>query len=123
MNIVNIIITFMLICCTWIFFRANNFGDATYIFINLFNGIDISVVYFKETLSRIGFNWFYLILSFVSIVLLFVVDVLEYKEKICDRLRRKKTLIRWSVYIVLTIFVIVCKIYTAESQQFIYFNF
>lgn len=122
-GILKIVVTFMFICCTWVFFRTANFDEAIYIFSNAFRGIEFSVEYIGNSLYRMGFDWFYLILAIVVLLILLVIDILEYKQKLCDRLRNKKTVVRWSIYIALTVIVIACKIYTAASQQFIYFNF
>lgn len=116
-------VTFSVICLTWIFFRANSFGDAIFFLKNIFNGIEFSFDYFGSTLITMGFTKFYCLIIFIAIFIQILIDIIHDKITISEFISERKLIYRWAIYILAITFILVCKIYTAESQQFIYFNF
>ena len=122
-TVFKICVTFSLICLTWIFFRANCLSDAIYIFKNIFNGMEISFNYFRMTLVKMGFTKFYCLIICAVILIQIVIDIIHDKDTIQKFISEKTLFCRWAIYILTIVFVLYCKIYIAESQQFIYFNF
>ena len=70
-----------------------------------------------------GFTNQVCVIIFISFVTLVVIDGIQCKRKIADVLTAKKSFMRWSVYILFAFYILFCKMYMAESQQFIYFQF
>ena len=117
-NILQIIITFTLVCFGWIFFRANNISDAIYViknmFINIGNGVPI---------DQLGLDSFQLKVAFLSIGVMELIHLIqEYKKKtIREIISTKPIWIRWSLYYILVLCIILLG--TFGSQEFIYFQF
>ncbi|MBU5427903.1 MBOAT family protein [Tissierella pigra] len=117
-NILQITITFALVCFGWIFFRANNISDAIYViknmFINIGNGVPI---------DQLGLDSFQLKVAFLSIGVMELVHLIqEYKKKtIREIISTKPIWIRWSLYYILVLWIILLG--TFGSQEFIYFQF
>ena len=94
-----------------------------YIIRHAFSNIEFSVLYVKQSLASMGFSKFYLFLAVLVILMLVIVDVKNYKQPVHEKIKEQKTWVRWSIYIVFAVVILVCKIYTAQSQEFIYFQF
>ena len=72
------VITFILVCFAWIFFRANSMSDAMLLLKNLFSFTGGG---FDATLSAMGINLTTALLMIVSVALLFLVDrMLTYDD-------------------------------------------
>ena len=95
----SILVTFCLICFTWIFFRAEDFSDAAYIISNIFS----PTVFSLENLVsdfRVGVAIFALIL-FVAIEL-----IMAYGKKIVDLFYRAPHACRALLYLGLVIVIV-----------------
>lgn len=139
-KIIKIIITFSLICFSWIFFRANTINDAVYIIKYMFDNISItnliqsfsSIV--NENLINIStMRHFYFRAIIIGIITLFIMDIIR-----CHKSNNAKTLeeivlvktnkfIRWIIYIVFVIVIIVMFLIQngvyGQTGEFIYFQF
>lgn len=128
----NIIITFTLICFSWIFFRANHIEDAFIIIRRLGSGYSkllfnfqqygVSLV-FKDTFLglKMGMSFYNFIFSCLLIALLVAlerINQLRSFQKICDG---KPTWIRWCAYYAVIIIIILGGVFGENS--FIYFQF
>lgn len=137
---IKIVITFILICFTWIFFRVNTLSDAIYILNNMFKNISISkfiqncyTIVNENLVSVSTMRYFYFGIIIISIIVLFIMDI-----KRCKKMNNQKTIediaftktnriIRWIMYIIFTItiiwmFIIQNGIF-GQTGQFIYFQF
>ncbi len=100
-------VTFLLICLSWIFFRANSMTDAVYILSHLF----------ASTKGGFALNG--------SIV--FFIVFMEYIQhqhqagRIAHLFSGRPLLVRWSLYYALVMIVLIFGSY--KEQQFIYFQF
>lgn len=117
-SILQIIITFTLVCFGWIFFRANNISDAIYVIKNMFTNIGNGV-----PIDQLGLDSFQLKVAFLSIGVMELVHLIqEYKKKtIREIISTKPIWIRWSLYYILVLCIILLG--TFGSQEFIYFQF
>lgn len=112
-------ITFSLVTFAWIFFRANSISDAIYVIKNMFYG-DFSNLY--DQASNLGLDSFQLNISIISIILMELVHLLQAKVgSIRDFVSRRPILIRWALYYILVVWIIVFASF--GSQEFIYFQF
>lgn len=112
-----------MICITWVFFRADSFSDAIYIFTGAFQNWHWSLSYFVNTAWAMGLNKIYFLLIVISLLILAGIEAIQYKKPICEFIRSKNTIVKWGLCILVTFFILIVKIYAAESQQFIYFEF
>ena len=107
-----ILITFILTCFAWIFFRANNLHDAT--------------VIIKRMATVKGPVWFenpsMMLYSLGAILLLFVAETKqEYFKGSISLMNNKNWLVRTAVYSLLIILILLVGVF--DGGQFIYFQF
>lgn len=110
------LIVFILVCFAWIFFRAKNIYDAGAIIKNSF--------YFDaEQLksAMFGYNYNQLLFGFFFISLLLFIERMMRGRKMKEFINAKPLLIRWSFYILLTLFILNFGVF--NSNSFIYFQF
>ncbi len=112
-----ILVTFILVNIGWIFFRANSFSDAIYIFIHMFSGwgLGFSGIF----LGSMGMR--NLIPASILIVFVWFVHMLQGHKGMRQFLSDKPTLVRWSVYLVIIFAIILFGVF--EAKEFIYFQF
>lgn len=115
-KILQIIITFILICFGWIFFRANSMSDAIYVIKNMFTDIGNSV-----PIDQLGLDSFQLNVAFLSIGLMELVHLIQEKKSVREIISTKPIWIRWTLYYVLVLWIILLGSF--GSQEFIYFQF
>lgn len=118
--------TFLLVDFAWIFFRAGSIGQALDYCKRIFTKWDPWSLFNGEIytlgLERMEFN-----ILVISVVVLFLVDLLKYfkKQYITEFLQEQCIWFRWSVVLLLIGAILVFGIYGIkfESAQFIYFQF
>ncbi len=109
-----VLITFVLSYIAWIFFRANNVGEAFYILKNHF-------VFGGDPVVNLFSNPADFVLSFVFIGVLLVIDFLEERFQFSSTL---KSLPRYLKWILLVLFVAVLLIFAVWNEtDFLYFQF
>lgn len=122
--ILQIIVTFSLSCFSLIFFRANSLGDAGYIIREMLSGLSAPVTYVKDTawacLGIIG--TYNALLLAMHLLLLFCIDLTDEKTDVVRYISTKPVLIRWSVYILFLLYIIMFLPKNAPAE-FIYFQF
>ena len=135
-------IIFVLTCFAWVFFRAENLGDATQICIAFFDfqfddlrdllwmgkqllSGDLSIleskIYFTK--DNIGINMYFkdFIVSWFSILTLFMADYLIIYKNYLAQIDQMSRIGRWSIYYLLIFVLLYFGIFT--SNEFIYFQF
>jgi D-alanyl-lipoteichoic acid acyltransferase DltB (MBOAT superfamily) len=120
--IIRVMCTFAFITLTWVFFRANSFGDMMYILQHLF---DFSwqgniMAPFEQGLLGMEAEFY---LSFGLIVFLMLGDAFEARFGLERGLAKTPVVLRWGWYYVAAAAVLFSGIYGAGAQQFIYFQF
>ena len=116
LSAVRIVFTFHLITFAWIFFRANSLPDAFLIISRIYNQIGN----LPFLIQSYGYTS-ELIISFALIGFLLVVEIFDERTSVWQRLRTKPVFIRWGVYYVLIIGLIVLGKW--GSAQFVYMQF
>jgi len=118
-KIVGIIISFILISFAWLFFRANSLSDAKYLTLNMFWGDN-----FYGQMLQMGFLS---LASYISVATIIsataLYDVISEKTDIVKRVGEMKMPVRWLIYIVFGILVIVLRSHNGSNADFIYFKF
>ena len=130
---IDVIFTLGLVFFAWIFFRAKNLSDATYIVTHLFDNIAHKLIHIQDYLQGGGFfskfigiesQHFYAfdyIWCVFLIILLFVTDYISKNKRLIERINQLPLFVRWSIYYLLAITIIFMG--QNEELQFIYFQF
>jgi D-alanyl-lipoteichoic acid acyltransferase DltB (MBOAT superfamily) len=140
-KVIQVCITFALVCFAWIFFRANTITDAFFITAKL-AGLPTELAGYARGLSQMGiigtirsafqmgkdvahpvegFGLTNMGLSGIFIATLFINDILTRKTPEETILNRKPLVLRWAGYYVLILTILLS--WTTGSSQFIYFTF
>ena len=114
-----ILITFALVCFAWIFFRANNVGDAFLIIRGLFDNFHLN----RGILLDISLIE-YIILG-VYLIVIGIFEILSTKVDLFEKIKKKNIIIRYTIYYILIFSSIIFGIYGPgfSMQEFIYFQF
>ena len=123
-NIFRTLITFSLICFSLIFFRANTVKDAFYIINNLFSDIQNvnNIQYLYNISTQLGLNIFEILMATACIMILFIIETFEYKQRIYITLNKLPFIIRFIFYYIITIIILSMGVFS-NAGQFIYFQF
>lgn len=105
-------VTFHLFCLGAVFFRAQNISDALYILTH-FPGTN-----FKTIL--LTFEWVKFSLLVLLIIVLNVVHIMQERGSSFDTLRQRPWMLRWALYIVLCVSILLLR---SQGRQFIYFQY
>ncbi|WP_214610553.1 MBOAT family O-acyltransferase [Zobellia barbeyronii] len=114
--------TFAVVSFAWIFFRANNVGDAFYIIENLF--VQNWSKLFGTELFSLGLDKEDFHLAVISILILLLVHWVQRKNSVRSWVKNQWLPLRWSVYLCFIFYIIIFGYYgSSEKAQFIYFQF
>ncbi len=111
-QVLQVVITFLLISGTWIFFRAHNLSDALYIVSHLFDDL-VGL----SRRARFAFD------GFILIFILFM-EYVHYSHRIrglSNLFADRPVLQRWSLYYAIVMVTVLFGSY--QEQKFIYFQF
>lgn len=114
LKFLQIVTTFLLASFAWIFFRARSFDDAMYIVRHIFS---------LETIQHLNLFKFPvdMYLSIFLVFFLILIEILEEKIKLSEKLKVSPVFIRWSVYAATILALFVLGVW--RSADFIYFQF
>ena len=111
------LLTIAVVCMAWIFFRANSISDAFYAVTHLI-GRD-----FSRTLPDLALTVRAACKVAFMVAVLWAYDLFSRRCDLILLLRKQKMPVRWIVYTVLAVSVIVLKIHNGADASFIYFQF
>ncbi|MBF0312088.1 MAG: MBOAT family protein [Oligoflexia bacterium] len=114
----NIIITFLLITLTWIFFRAENIYTSLAVLQNLFCYNNTSYSKEQFLFKQDSYD---AIVMIVSLITLFIFEAVTEKEKFALQLRRVPFLLSWCLYSLLLFVILFFSVH--GEKKFIYFEF
>jgi alginate O-acetyltransferase complex protein AlgI len=123
-TLLNVGVTFLLVCFAWIFFRAKSIQDAFFIVQHLGSGWDLSVLSpnaFRQTLESMGTFYWEFIVALTSIGVLQGLQCFQRHYPIRQIFQKLGMLGRWAIYIVAILLIVVFGVY--QKNQFIYFQF
>ena len=123
-KLLKLMITFALICFSWIFFRANTMSDALLLIKNLF----VYNPWFLTdgTLFTFGLDQKDMLVLFLSLLVLFVVSLAKYRKvEIREWVLKQGIWFRYALYLVAIFAVLIFGVYGSnyDSATFIYFQF
>lgn len=115
-------LTFLLLCVTWIFFRADTLEDAVWILSHLFWDASRPLNYLKTAVICLDMPYAAMFGMLLSIVVLFLYDYVSLKKDVIRMLSAKPAPIRYSIYVLLLV-VIALFSNKGIATEFIYFQF
>ena len=115
--------TFLLVNFAWIFFRANNLKDLKYFIKNMFK-IEWKFL-FDNSIYKLGLDRADFLLSLYLIVFLLIIEFLNNKINLKEKLKKEMLIVRWSVYYILIFSIIIFGYYGGiyDASKFIYLQF
>lgn len=127
----SILITFILVCGSWIFFRANKLSDLRYILLHFFDNFTLFFNFSKLKNSGVFGNLFGggitnyspidWTLSFILIFFIIITDRIEKKQGIIHYINSLSVYKRWFIYYIILFTIITLGKF--GHNQFIYFQF
>ncbi|SEB00832.1 D-alanyl-lipoteichoic acid acyltransferase DltB, MBOAT superfamily [Pseudobutyrivibrio sp. ACV-2] len=117
-RVLSVVIVFILCSIAWVFFRADNFGQAFYILSHAFAGIGIPTTF---VINGIGLGGSKYITISISILLLLIYDYYDIHGGTIEKISTKPPVIRHGVYALLLLLIMLFK--ASGEAQFVYFNF
>ncbi len=115
-NVVKVIISFNLICFSWIFFRASSFTSARYIIKKIFTDFSLNI-----NLGAVGITRYQVVLCICVIAFLVLVQLIQRSKRLSDEIAKKPIVLRWGLYYAGLVLLIIFGVFTTSS--FIYFQF
>lgn len=124
-KLLKILVTFLLIDLSWVFFRANSVTDACTIIWNMITNQNLSVL-MNDGIFQLGIAPLPFMALLVFIALGFAVDICKYnKIDLIEKLTSQGIWLRWAVYFAGIFIVLVFGAYgpVFDAGQFIYSQF
>lgn len=115
-------LTFILLCFTWIFFRANNTQDAIWIISRLFWDAARPLNYLKTAVICLDMSYIKMGGMALSVLVLLIYDLISLKYDVIKEFSKQKFFIRWPVYVI-TLVIIALFSAKGVATEFIYFQF
>ena len=119
------IITFLLVCFAWIFFRSESLTQAVGVIQKIFSGFDAWTIY-KDGLLSMGLDIANIVVLVFATVLVYLVSRYEHGGRdFVKGVEKMHLFARWPIYYALIFAVLIFGIYGPEfaASQFIYFQF
>ena len=113
-----VLVVFCFCTFAWIYFASSSLSDAHYIIAHMLDGVSRPIAYVLNGFTSVGIPK----LNFVPIFLLFVYDYFSIKKDVITVVSSQKKVVRWCIYIVLAIWIIL-NIPAENTSEFIYFQF
>lgn len=116
------ILTMLVVCIGWVFFRANTFADAFYVLSHLFSGIGAPSWYFVQGYRILGLSNVDLMVIFGHCFALFALDFCCFRWNAMESISKAPVFLRWGIYLLLILLII---FFTplVRNSQFLYFQF
>lgn len=117
--------TFLLICVTWVFFRANTLGDAAGMFARMATDFQAPRL-FSEAVFQLAGGTRIVTVLLLSIIALLAVDWLKDRgADLASQVQAQNGWFRWAVYLGLVLVILLYGVYgnLYAQTQFIYFQF
>lgn len=123
-KVLRIVITFVLVDFTWIFFRADNINSAIYIIKKIFTDTSFSQIS-EGQLFQLGLTNKNFTVLIIAILILLIADVLKYRDiKFKELLYKQNIILRYAFYVVAFFTIVIFGTYGSEvPSTFLYFQF
>ena len=123
-GVFRMLITFLLVCLGWIFFRAKTVSDAFLALRQMFSVFNPGIVK-NGLLYTLGLDKYDFWAAIAAAAVLFIVDALLQTRDLRASLEKKPFWLRWPVYLLLIVVLLVFGVYGPQydASAFIYFQF
>lgn len=119
---IRVLFVFAFCSFAWIFFVSNSLGDSVYVISHMWTGIASPIAYLRDGFTSIGLGKTDVLFLGISILMLAVYDAVSLKKDVINAISSNRTVIRWGIYIVFTLWFIL-NIPVTDAAEFIYFQF
>lgn len=117
-----VILTFITLCITWVFFRANTFSDAITIFKNCFTGVTDPAWYLNIFVISLSMSPLRVIWVSIPVLILLAFDLCSLKFDVIEKITQQKFFVRWPIYIAMLL--VICLFsQKGVAAEFIYNQF
>jgi alginate O-acetyltransferase complex protein AlgI len=118
-----ILTTLILVNFAWIFFRSESITQSVKIIRSIFLAWpSFTTGMISATIAGLGIPLYALFISMTSLLLLIIYEILSEKKDLFAMLKSKKIIIRYSIYYITIMWIIVFGIFN-DGGHFIYFDF
>jgi D-alanyl-lipoteichoic acid acyltransferase DltB (MBOAT superfamily) len=117
-----LLVTFLFLCFTWIFFRADSIQDAFWVISRLFWDASRPINYLKTAVICLDMPYLSMFGMALSVVILGIYDYVSLKQDVIQLISKQHCFVRWSVYVLLLV-VIALFSNKGIATEFIYFQF
>ena len=123
-RIVRVFFVFTFCMLAWIFFRAQTFGEALYVFQNMFVGITKPISYLHSGFTDITLGKKLFASFCLSLLILAVKDFICFdgQRDPIQGISQRRVVVRWIWYVAFIMFYLTT-LHTSTTQEFIYFQF
>ena len=124
-KLIETIITFTLVMLAWIIFRADRLGTGLSMIASIFTVRNLWI-FTDDSLFNLGLVWKEFYLLVICLLILLAVSLMQERGiRIRDRILKQKLVLRWAIYIIAIVFIMVFGTYGwgYNSQDFIYGRF
>ncbi|MBQ1467446.1 MAG: hypothetical protein IIZ27_03105, partial [Solobacterium sp.] len=118
LSLLGIPLNFVLVSILWVFFRSASVSEAVTILMNMTKAMPFKLS--ATEVTRNEFVWMAFLL-----LLVFVTDIMRYFRDMLDWLAKRPFILRWLVYIVMIVLAIIFGVYGPgyHPSDFIYVTF
>jgi len=127
-NILQTLMTFMLVTFSWIFFRANSLAEALYIIKHSVTDTGRNIQELILSISgggavdlHLGLSKSQMLIGIGAIAVMEIIHLLQNRYQLSEWISARPAYIRWSIYYTVILSIIFLGVF--ENRQFIYFQF
>lgn len=124
-KIFSVLVTFMLVDISWLFFRAGNMKQGIEILYKIVEDFRITYFISDAYLGMFGSTKMFMIIT-VSLGIVLVIDILKYRGiNVIEKIYKQQCVTRYIIYFSIVMMIIIWGAYGLEYEQaqFIYFQF
>lgn len=118
MKAIKILVTFCVVAFAWMFFRANSLAECMYIIKHMFRGGSILGAFQSMGMTKLS-----IVKVMLAIVFVIGYDAISLKKDMLKEMNKWPLIIRWGMYVCISVLVIVIKVHEGTNASFIYFSF
>ncbi len=115
-KVIKVLISFNLICFSWIFFRASSFSNARFIVKKIFTDLSLNINF-----TSVGITKYQVVLCCCVVMFLIIVQLFQRSRVLSDEIAKRPIVIRWGLYYAGLILMILFGVF--NTSTFIYFQF
>ncbi len=119
---IRIVLVFIFVSFTWIFFVSNTLADANYVLTNWYKGIGFLSSYISNGFVDMGLGGTNFLFLIPSLLLLGVYDYFSINNDVISCVSNKSLIVRWIIYVLFIVWLIISLPYS-NLNEFIYFQF